>query len=93
MKPPKEPKKFNYPRLYWRTNFNPISADSVAEAVIIYPGPKMSERTNLTDSCFYEHPHVACWDDPGLNPKERINSLKKMGRSVGYKTVFLGEIK
>lgn len=99
MKPPKEPKSFKYPRLYWRPMKHEHSF--IATLVIIYPkGRRTTERTafhnqdasvqffNINGNCL-----PACWDEDWFTPEERVLRLKEYAQNHGIKTIFLGEIK
>lgn len=100
MKPPKEPKSFRHPRIYTRTWYRDGTAGQYlgaasAEVIIIYPDGRAPERTrtNGADSFRIFEGARPCWFKQGTTPEQQVQTMKKFAWDIGFKRIFVGEIK
>lgn len=103
MKPPKEPKSFKWPRLYW----TPWNKRGVAQMRIIYPDKRPPERTawhpgiRELDEVFDYNGLLlpCCWhpsfygDGSEWTPKRNLIELKTFCKFKKQECIFIGEIK
>lgn len=91
MKQPKEPKEFNYPRLYARILDR--GGDYVQRLRIIYPDGKC-EYTDMKYLETVSHDwYIPCWRSPNSGPHIQVLKMKAYDAQFGLRTQFLGEIK
>lgn len=90
---PKEPKTFNWPRLYVREIVLRAFDASRTRIIIIYPDDKPAEYIGGWW-------HQCCWWRMGYSPEESVRAMyrytdqvKKYGNHHKFDLVFLGEIK
>jgi hypothetical protein len=92
-KPPKEPKTFKHPRLYWREDGE---EEYWQRLRIIYPNGDAEWGCGAYfwyGSCWASR--TPCWADPKKikNGHEAVRLMKGYDRQCGYETIFLGEIR
>lgn len=88
----KEPKTFRYPRLYVRAykKRNGYPEGYYFRIRIIFPDGSATYSTAV-EFIDWEHP---CWNRKLYeSPFSQIKKMKAFDKMLGYKTIFLGEIK
>lgn len=76
-KPPKEPKTFKHPRLYWRDDGDKLR--------ILYPDGTTDWYADFNGRWIFNT--IKC------DPIKESQAIKFWDRAFGYKTIFLGEIR
>ena len=96
MKPPKEPKVWRWPRLYWTEDPEQV------DLIIIYPDGRYADRyaertySGMNNSVFMERTFfIPCWFilGPTMTPNQQRRAMMKYAKDNGFERIFIGEIK
>lgn len=105
MKPPKEPKTWKYPRLYWAEfPYESMVFWRSAEFIVIYPDGHAERSPTLwsyergsfwhTWSEGHEEVLAPCWRfGCANNPEGMRQAMLDYANEMGFKRIFVGEIK
>lgn len=92
MKPPKEPKTFRHPRLYW------ADVDGInSEMILIYPDGEAERTSNHEPRTFRHCPlrifYLPCWHRLGMTAPQAVRAMKRYAKRHGFEREFVGEVR